>query len=298
MCQLTVANLNNIEYNRLYLAVQMTLNSKDHQDGAGFWNGVKYYKQKTMPRLNYNFGTNLSAIITTPYPAFGHVRKASLIKGQKIVSPENSHPFVGERFILAHNGTLDPKEYKMWSEFPTVEIDTALFASFLEKNAKQNPDKLFLDLLKSTYNDFSGKFAFIITDRKTDTNYIIRGFTASLFKYDVEICRKKKDGSEEVINTGFVINTEKDDLQAGIILFSNLLQTIYGVYVKYDDARFSELEKETAFKLSGNTLEKIGEIKETYKTYSTVPVKVEKIDDVEYEVAQKLKNFVRLGEFP
>ena len=254
MCQLTFTNLHSAELNKLFLLnISFANTFIEHKDGFGFFTAPDHlYKTKVSPSSCINLSSVLTKI--TKNPVMSHVRKASF--GLKEISDEKAHPFKTERLVLAHNGTLDLKSdsgYKK-ADFPS-KIDTEIFLDILDEEYKKTDT--MVGAIKETYSNFTGKFAFLIYEYKTGDYYIARGETAKL--HQVEI---KKDGER----IGFVINTQKDTLITGLILFNNNAY-LKGIKLDWIEDGIKELDESSIYRFNkeSDSLEKVGEIKEEKK---------------------------------
>ncbi len=86
MCQLTLANLGNKEYNKLYMYSQFWINSETtNHEGCGlFQQGSAIFKTKLQPQDISNLGYLLNKHVINENPVLGHVRLASW--GMRIAS--------------------------------------------------------------------------------------------------------------------------------------------------------------------------------------------------------------------
>lgn len=253
MCQLTFINLHDPKLNKLYLMSQAFANTiKDHRDGFGFFYPPDTLKKTAIAPFNcINLGKFIE--IDNSNPIIAHVRKATAYGTFREVSDKKSHPFKLDNLILAHNGTLElnyNSEYYL--EKFDGKIDTEVFLEILSRVYKLNPD--LPEALIKAYEHFTGKFAFMIHDGKDF--YIVRGNTADLHFLEI------KDENKKVI--GFVVNTDKESLVSGLLLFRNYLQ-FTGGNIHWNSEEIKELEKNSIFKVVGDSLEKVGTIEEKAK---------------------------------
>jgi len=94
-----------------------------------------------------------------PKAVVGHCRFTT--KGSPEIN-ENNHPHVGERYSMAHNGTLKGYEYRPWTELCQTECDSEALLRVMElgDNATKGVQRI--------YNAFyQSDFACIVVDKKT-----------------------------------------------------------------------------------------------------------------------------------
>ena len=251
MCQLLFTDLG--KHNRVFLTQQMILNSLDNNhDGCGVFTTDEeqkglIWKTKLSAAYITNFGTCLRKFIAKN-PVISHVRFAS---DKKLVSEDHSHPFKGERFILAHNGRLEPKDVK---KIDKTKVDSLHFLISFENWWNEYPKLDFPTALSKFMEEWEGKFAFLIYDSVGLEYYVVRGETADLHWAQ--------------INGKLVINTSKKTLEIGLDLFEQFNQVYYGKTNSVTEVK--EVDKNSIFKVdTGNsTLIKVGDIKEN-KTYAS-----------------------------
>lgn len=275
MCQLTFTNINHLKLCRDYLSIQSTINSfLDHQDGFGFFTkDGGLIKSKNTFSMTIGAGEMVEESVKS-FPILSHVRKATFTNGNREICAENSHPFETEKLILAHNGSLESKlpgimkrdEYKKL-------IDSNIFLLELDKNYEEGME--FIDAFKKTMDDFYGKFAFMIYDKTKDNFYIIRGNTATLYKYDFWIKNKY---------LGFVVNTDKDSLIKAVLLLINLHPK---ANITFSDKFITELDKESIYIVKDLSLEKL----EFSVRENTKPI-------VTYHVQETPKSWIDLQKEP
>lgn len=250
MCQLTLAGLkNNPKGNLIWTIIQGQINSEIlNRDGWGifFPDTEKYWKTEKPANTLIQLYGDLSKIDGKgSLPILSHVRHAT--KGSK-KSLEEVHPFETNNFILFHNGTLefdDPNEGNK-EEFKN-KIDSECFAILLQKYWDETND--MVKALNLAYSKMSGKFAFLIWNKKERQIYIVRGKTADLWMLDFG-------------EKGVVINTQRDYLNRVSILMQNILQ-IDGFFIDVLNIDPVILPENSIFKLTEeNKVEKIGEIVE------------------------------------
>src|SRR4030042_3300745 len=208
MCQLSlgITNNKNLSYElAVSLAFANTVN--DHKDGFGLYiPGTDYlFKFYLEPLRTIGFTKEWKGKFLANSPFLLHVRKSSsklLINDVKY-----NHPFVSDKLVLAHNGTLEL--IKGW--ISATELDSLHFFNALNK--KYEETKNLINALKETMEDYYGKFAFIIYDKVEKIFYVVRGNTATLFIDDLII-------NGELV--GKIINTEKDSIIKAKVLLSNM----------------------------------------------------------------------------
>jgi predicted glutamine amidotransferase len=256
MCQLILTSLNNELLNKRMLYTLMYLDSQTlNKDGSGFYipkeNAI--WKSKLSGCAITNLGSILSSHAFGESPVMGHVRSASTI--HKILDDAHAHPFFTDKYVVAHNGTLEFKDDTLSDEYDKTKfIDSEIFTLELTKN-----EKPFLEAIKETMDLFYGKFAFLIFDRVKKTQYVIKGRTASLYKSDVKYVIDKEERP-----IGYVVNTSSLDLMAGLLFVKNAveLQNPEKLFV-YSEA--TPLDDETVYVANKLTLDKVGKVLETTK---------------------------------
>lgn len=284
MCHLCVVNSNDELLNKQLLTILGDVGSVIQDDGFGIFDGRKAWKTARPFYLT----TNAGEIIRRELPRTGqrplalHLRQASPMVP---VCNENSHPFIGEGFTLAHNGKLTPKkeeDFVLEEEVPDIDektgkqredkkdgklltkkvkrSDSLIFFEHLLEIKRKNSDYDFPTLLVETMKDFNGKFAFIAHDGKK--MYVVRGRSADLY-----ISYLLEDNKQDAPVYGFVVNTSKDALLHGLLLASHVRQ-IQGL----SQIHFSlpvMLEEETIFQVEKTDLKVLGKIKETFAPVSS-----------------------------
>jgi predicted glutamine amidotransferase len=265
MCQLCFINCNDPSLNAALLVNASIINSQGHKDGWGFYWGGFLYKSSQCPSDLIDIGILISKHKTIA-PIISHVRRASVTYGAKKNDNKFSHPFEGERFILAHNGTLESKnEAYMNDEKFKDMIDSQIFHYTLEESAKKNPKLSFEKLMKTVTDMFYGKFAFLVFDKLDSKYYALRGDTADLHYADLFFMKNK-----EQVTSGYIINTEKQSLSDLLLTFNNNIQVCRaGIYLDWDKLNIKLLEKNSIFLLGDTEIKKVGEVEQTTK-----PVKV------------------------
>jgi len=215
MCQLTYIDFNSKKINQLVTYSAGFINSEINKDGFGIFtppSGI--WKTKLQARLVTNLGSCLSIIGKNPVLA--HSRLATFsFGGQKKIDNEFSHPFEGNKIVLAHNGSLELKEEKYKDVDIKELIDSQIFHAVLEDLYADN--KTLEEALIETVGKFYGKFAFLIFDKITNKFYAVRGKSADLYYADFYLFN-----SDEVV--GRIINTGKIPLEEIFVLASNLCQ--------------------------------------------------------------------------
>lgn len=258
MCQLIFSNLYGIPNLNPYLIFRALLqcSKATHKDGNGFFSYGKVkgkYKEfwrrnGIEPEKELNFALAVQENTVEGVPIMGHVRNASLTKGQRIVTTAKTHPFIYNNIALAHNGVLELEDGK---DFPDDMIDSEYFATVLNKE-REASENLF-DALKKTYEKFKGKFAFIIFDKKSEKYYIARG-KADLHKIDVY-----RKVNEEKVSLGYFIITE---LYSAKEVFEQLKLYVsweYGIELSAD---WVLLKENTVFEIEDKELKEVGSIVE------------------------------------
>lgn len=259
MCQLTFINTSDAEFNLKFLLNQYLINTTvTHKDGWGFFTPSKgIFKTSLHPWQTLNLGRVLSQRIIEPEPIIAHVRLASLCHNKKEVKTENAHPFESEDFVLAHNGTfegdiIDDERFK-------DKIDTEIFLTVLQETYDRFPKKKIAKLIDEVYTEhFTGKFALLIYFKPKNRFFVVRGTSALLYKIDIYEGEDRKKAKK----VGFIINTDKADLEKAFIWTCNDLQ-ISGKNYFMDEPVLLQLN--TVFIVNSTFLREIGNIKEIKK---------------------------------
>jgi len=247
MCQLTLVHTNNLEYTKIIAAVLANVNSMDNQDGFGLLNvnSNTIYKTGNPAYIV----SKISDHVTDNLVMF-HVRKATIsASGKREIKDENAHPFYKGNLILFHNGSLSLKEGTVPKEFES-KTDSEFFTHVLADELAKEKD--FKKAINNTMSKFTGKFAFLIKNKKE--LYVVRGKTAFLNQAKLFI------GDEQI---GFIVNTELTSLLIAMSILENIIPGI--------EAKYEEVEKESIYQYNPYTMElvKIGEIKENEKEYKS-----------------------------
>ena len=258
MCQLCFINLNNKVLNKAWAYASIYANSKKtHEDGFGISSGKNIYKHENSAWNLTNWTEHIKFI--TDKPVMTHVRKASFVKGNKLVDDTKyNHPFRTKSLILMHNGTLLKKDAKKFPNYKLDEmVDSEVFLKVLSNIYNKNGHNL-QPALQKAMDDFHGKFAFIIYEIIKDKYTIVRGKTALL--HYLPLNTKKGD---EIIPTGFVVNTEKESLYDSLCIAANFLINSNNVQINWEDENKEEiLEAESIYEIEKFKINKIGELKE------------------------------------
>ena len=268
MCQLLFVNLGDEILNKIFLSHLLQVDSIFNQDGTGFLSidekkGPKVWKSEMAADSISNLGLILNARIKGDYPVMAHVRAAS--KGIA-VSAENSHPFIGERFILAHNGRLYDRDeevsYGMDSTDTSIASDSKMFLDAMENMSKESPDKSAQNIITDCMKLFMGKFALLIYDSYEKKHYIARGRTADLHYVDLVMRRGKK-----ISNIGYIVNTKKNSLRDGILMGASIAQVLTNNDIYYGEV--VELKANTLYEARPHDLLELGEVKENTVVYKS-----------------------------
>jgi predicted glutamine amidotransferase len=255
MCELILVSLGNERLNKRLTYMLAEEDSESNKDGFGFYNPKldKVWKTELTANIINDIGKIMNSEEFGTRPLMAHVRATSTYyfggSYKKMVDKEHAHPFESEKYILAHNGTIEFKVEEKNKESQTKDIIDS--QAFLEElTASEKP---FVEALTETVDKFYGKFAFLIVDRKAKQQYIIRGKTATLYKSEVTINGKP---------AGYVVNTSKLDLERVLLRFKNLVE-MEGILFDYGDAEV--LEPESIFIATTQFVKKIGDVLETTK---------------------------------
>jgi len=208
MCQLTYVKIaeNVPEINR-FLALLISINSIKNFDGWGIFNKEDelFYKSKEKADRDENFTSifrNLQNISNTMI----HVRA---VADKTTVKDKNSHPFIKDNLVICHNGTLIRK---VGSKSPDI-IDSEDFANILNDEVLKTSN--MVTSIQNAYNNFYGKFAFLIYNKLDKNYYAVRGETALLHKADLKLTLPNGK-----IYNFYIINTEKNSLEEAVFYFN------------------------------------------------------------------------------
>jgi predicted glutamine amidotransferase len=245
MCQLTYANLHEPYLNSLAIYLLGKIGSAEkHDDGVGFiCPSNKIWKSEKSAHKITNLGNIISNSIVDGQPIPFHIRQATW--GIE-VKKENSHPFDGKHFILMHNGTLLPRN----GEEPVdknKDSDSLKFLQALDKARDDSNDGTFEEIFNKAMEEFAGKFAFIIREKETNKDYIVRGRTAELWIVKVTMNKKEQ---------GYLVNTSKDTLKEMFFEFTNIWDLFYNEEVEFSEPKLLNLE--TIYVAEDEDVKKIG----------------------------------------
>jgi len=239
-----------------------------NKDGGGIYFDGILYKSGEQACINTDIPYELKKKYKSDTPIIAHVRAATVgTSNKKVISADNSHPFESEHYILEHNGSLDRKTpfSKEEKEEFGDKTDSEVFLLSMEKN--YSAEKKFEDIIKETMEEWEGKFAFIIRDKTSGVDYIVRGKSADLYiSHLVTYSYRKKDNTkneyETVISShhGYVINTQKNSLDKVNVLMEMLMPLNGFNTISFTDPIL--LEKETIFRADKFKIEKIADITE------------------------------------
>jgi predicted glutamine amidotransferase len=262
MCQLTFVNLQNQRYNSLLEYIMSIQNSSSlNKDGYGLHTRTAgLFKSGRKPLDLVGTGAMLHEFFVDAEPIMSHVRQATTTAGKRLVDDAHTHPFESTNLILGHNGSLEQKieRLPLTLDKPTWDnmIDSQRFLYLLEKEYEKNPS--ITKALTLTMDQFIGKFAFMIYEKKTSKYYAVKGRTAELH------IAYLLDGKKRI---GYVINTNKTDLDTSLVVFTNLL-AILGHEVSFSE--ITPLEDEAIFLLGDTGIRMIGKVFENYRPIVTV----------------------------
>lgn len=253
MCQLTYSNLHDPYLNGLMIYLLSMIGSERHDDGCGIiMSDNSIWKTKHAAKNIKNMGSLLFEFITNDNAVPFHIRSATW--GIE-VTDENAHPFDGKHFILMHNGTLIPKNGEEPKD-KKKDSDSLNFLNSLDASKDKSGDDSFENIFNNTMKEFSGKFAFIIRNKDTKTDYIIRGKTAELWISYLSLGEKR---------VGYVVNTSDITMKEAFRHFRNFSGLISGVEYNISDPKL--LEQETIFIGEKDDIRSVG------KTTETSPIK-------------------------
>lgn len=220
MCQLSYVNFNDKDLNIQFTVAASFMGAREgpHKDGFGFRYGNQVWKSVHPAHRLLDFGWALGRNITDNSGIMSHIRWGN----KPAIAQEFSHPFAGNRLIFAHNGTLTLKE----GEMPKDITDSQFFLSELEKELGNK--NTFIKSIQKVMERFYGKFAFLIWDTKTNTQYICRGKTAELhiLTYLGQLGKP----------IGYAINTNPITLTDALIITKNGYEAYNDVYLDFGNS--------------------------------------------------------------
>lgn len=260
MCQLTYSNMHEMYLNSLMIYLLGKIGSEKHDDGVGFIcpdNSI--WKCQLAAKDITNLGGIVSKFVIDDKPIPFHIRAATY--GIE-VTKENAHPFNGKHYILMHNGTLLPRNGEEPKD-KKKDSDSKKFLDALDSARDTNKKKKFPEIFNDAMKDFAGKFAFIIREKDTNVDYIVRGRTAELWISYVIVDDKK---------SGYVINTSKETLKSAFHEFINIWDLFFPENVKFSEPKL--LKQETIFIAKEDEIEEIGkslEVTPVRETHSITP---------------------------
>ena len=244
MCQLTYSNLHDPYLNSLMVYFLSTIGSEKHDDGCGIIcsDNTIWKTEKPANKIS-NLGTILDQVIRDNKPVPFHIRMATY--GIEITQ-ENAHPFDGKHFILMHNGTLLPRNGEEPKD-KKKDSDSLKFLMALDGAKDKKPKSTFKEIFNHAMENFAGKFAFIIREKETGKDFIIRGRTAELWITNI----KQDDKS-----IGYVINTNDLTLKSALFQFLNVASLMNSN--KYECSEPVLLKAETIFLAEDMNIKEIG----------------------------------------
>lgn len=281
MCQLTYCNLHDPYLNASMIYFLSIIGSDKHDDGTGMINSNNsIWKTEVAANKITNLGLILYSYIRDNKPVPFHIRSATL--GIE-VTKENAHPFDGQNYILMHNGTLIPNKGKIPRD-KKKDSDSENFLGHLDELTNKANDDSFENIFNGTMENFSGKFAFIIRNKNTNSDYIIRGKTAELWISYLTTDKKK---------LGYVINTSKETMLSTFNLFKNTCALVDGNEYKLSEPLL--LEQETIFIADKDSIKIVGKTKETTPI---LPVEISVIPFVkrQKQVIKGVEEIIKLSE--
>lgn len=245
MCQLILINTNSIQLNRLFLYNQLQIDSNiSNKDGTGMYQkDSTIFKSKEAASNIDNLADVIVFHVTNKNPVLAHVRQAS---NRLSIDDKNAHPLETKKLVLAHNGILTPN--KEISDKYKDMIDTEVFLK--ELDVRYTGTNMG-EALNETMKLFTGPFAFLIYSKMEGTYYAVRGKNRPLHVSNIKM-------DDKII--GYMINTDKRDLELGLKLEANLFNLGGKSRLTYDEATL--LEDNSIYRLHKFNLSKIGTIKE------------------------------------
>ncbi len=211
MCQLTFMRGDPLLVRSTLFNISAINARSGNNDGFGYYSFMskKVFKTKKSAK-EFVYTDEFLDILDRDFPitankktsVLSHVRSASRWGGtMQTISDENAHPFVLNNLVLAHNGTLFPKDDK---DELKDSIDSYWFLHKLDSIV--NGEKLKPKHIVEAMKYFEGKFALLIVDMLQPNDlWIARGKTA-----DLHVARYVDENDKEVL---FLINTKESDIE-------------------------------------------------------------------------------------
>jgi hypothetical protein len=242
MCELTFSDLGVL--NKPYLIQQTIVNAlANNNDGVGWMQDGDTWKSHISGAHMTNLGVIVRDSLNDVSPVAFHVRYAT---NKQLNEDCHSHPFVGEKLRLMHNGKLERKDLLTYVKY--TEVDSEVFLAQLEAEIVTSPDIPIVDLFQSVMNHWTGKFAFIVYDTRDSNYYVIRGTTADLH--------------QTTVNGKLVVNTHKVDLIKGTHVLNQMTQLTEGTALELGEIEALEVNTIYKFQPKDSVLEKVGELVE------------------------------------
>lgn len=260
MCQLIFASTSNLALQRLCVYFMMKNDTiTNNKDGYGILlPGAESIIKNPTDFNDVNFSDTLMKF-GKGSEVIAHVRAAFSGIGGKKTGVEFNHPFIGNDFVLAHNGVLSYKDKNKEPE--KDKIDSQIFLG--ELDTMYEKVKEFPKAIVDTMEMFQGKFAFLIYHKSTKQYYAVRGKTANL-----HLSYLYNDTKEQI---GYLINTDEKSLKLAL----KDIETVYAAFrIKMGYSEPKLLKEESIFLLEKDNIKLIGEIKESEppKVYAGVTV--------------------------
>lgn len=248
MCQLTLCNLHNKELNKSLAYLLAREGGSVHDDGVGFMSTKSIWKTELSAPKITNLGKILNDEIKDDNPLPLHIRSAT--KGIP-VTKENAHPFDGKYFTLMHNGTLVKNKKSESVAESNIDSDSLEFLNVLDELTKASPKEKFETLFEKAMSNFGGKFAFIIKDKRSDTLYVVRGRSATLYISYAKLGNKK---------LGYIINTDAETIRKSLHVFVNIANSFGQGNIEFTEPTI--LESESIFVAENFDIKRIGKARE------------------------------------
>lgn len=261
MCQLLFAQTKSSTLTKFLMLEGLRQASVGNPDGTGVHTpelGVQKTALKASELRSFGFLHKAGPV------GMGHVRLAS--KGI-VVTRDNAHPFEGDRFVLAHNGTLwGIDETPLATVVQSRESDSLVYLKALEAEGVSSPKANVAELLTSAMKKFKGKFAFMLYDKRDKRYYCARGKTANLYITYIFSGEPPETPAEKEVYDytdfiGFMIMTDKATLESATdrAILTESVTTGHGYWFTVGTL----LQDEHVFSLDERGATPIGEIKET-----------------------------------
>lgn len=156
------------------LAIESEVRGKDSTGFAARYgsNSIIYDKMPTRASIFVKTSPRFNAISQNPPKTFiGHTRLGT--NSSNLINA-NNHPFIGDRFIMVHNGVIPSWRY-IKSELKLTldsETDSEIILRVIEK--KHTPEERLSTAVEWTLNNINGNMAVALLDKNNPNIWLFR----------------------------------------------------------------------------------------------------------------------------